>query len=148
MAVGLKIAGGDFIINPSGQVEIVEQSDKCSRDFGKMIITDTEYPGNATPYYRYNPDYGTQLNNKNMYRGLSRMAVRDTVIMLLNEAINAYLRLQEGRTNLDYGEIITGVEFDVYYNVRDLRVLIVDIRFKTALGGDYISVGPYSQSIE
>lgn len=147
MAVGLKIVEGDFIINPSGSVAVVEQNEKCSRDFGKMLVTSKEFIGNTTSFDRYNSDYGTELENRSMYFGLSRMSIRDVVILLLNQAISNYLKLQEGRNNLDYGEVITEVDFNVYYDVQDLRNLMVDIKFKTALGGGYITAGQFIQAL-
>jgi len=148
MAVGLKMINGDFILNPSGKVEMVNEVDKCIRDFGKMIITDQEYDGNTTTYERYNPDYGTVINNKNLYTGLSRMGKRDAVIMALNDSIASYLRLQESRDNLDFGEVITSVNFDAFYDVRDMRNLIIDIKFETAYGSTPVSLGQFVQNVE
>ena len=95
MAVGLKFIEGDFVITPSGNIEIVEQSKKCARDLGKMAVTNKEFYGNETTYSRYNPNYGTELNNRSLYAGLSRQSIRDTVIQLLNQAFTYYKVLQE-----------------------------------------------------
>ena len=148
MAVGMKIVNGDFIINQSGGIEMVEETAKGTRDFGKMLITGKEYPNNTTTYDRYNPEYGTELDNKSQYVGLSRMGKRDSVIMLLNSAIATYLKLQESRSNLDFGEVITNVEFDAFYDVRDMRNLIIEIKFETAYGGQPISLGQFVQNVE
>ena len=148
MAVGMKIVNGDFIINQSGGIEMVEETAKGTRDFGKMLITGKEYPNNTTTYDRYNPEYGTELDNKSQYVGLSRMGKRDSVIMLLNNAIATYLKLQESRSNLDFGEVITNVEFDAFYDVRDMRNLIIEIKFETAYGGQPISLGQFVQNVE
>jgi hypothetical protein len=147
MAVGLKILNGDVVINNAGTLDIVEQNAKCSRDFGKMLITDKEYEGNITSYYRYNPSYGTELNNKRLYIGLSRAAMRDTIIILLNDAISAYMRIQENRTNLDLGEVIRYVNFEVYFDVEDLTSLIIEIKFATAYSNEEINLGQFSQNI-
>jgi hypothetical protein len=148
MAVGLKIVNGDFIINPSGNIEMAQQNEKCSRDFGKMLLTAKENADNTTTYERYNPDYGTDIDNKSLYVGQSRMGKRDTVIMILNASISSYLKLQESRDNLDFGEVITNIDFDVFYDVRDLRNLVIDIRFETAYGGETISLGQFVQNVE
>lgn len=148
MAVGMKIVNGDFVIGQSGGIEMVDQADKGTRDFGKMLLTGKEYPNNTTTYNRYNPNYGTELENKSQYVGLSRMGKRDSVIMLLNEAIASYLKLQESRDNLDFGEVITNVDFEVFYDVRDMRNLIIDIKFETAYGGQPISLGQFVQNVE
>lgn len=147
MAVGLKIVGGDFVVNNSGTLDIVEQNEKCSRDFGKMLTTDKEFVGNETTFVRYNPNYGTELNNRTQYRGMSRGAIRDTVVILLNDAINTYLRLQENRNNLDLGEVINYVNFEAFYDVRDLRNIIVEVKFGTAYSNEEITLGQFSQSI-
>ena len=149
MAVGLKIVNGDIVISASGNIEIVEQDKKCTRDFGKMLITEKEYNSNTTTYTRYNPDYGVELNNKSLFAGLSRMSIRDTIITLLNEAIKRYINLQESRDNLDIGEIITSINFDAYYDSKDARYLIVEIYFSTAYTGQQsISMGQFIQAVE
>lgn len=148
MAAGLKMVEGDFVINASGNIEVVSQTDKCSRDFGKMLVSAREFAGNEASFYRYNPNYGTELDNKSLYAGLSRMSIRDVVIGVLNTAIQDYLSSQESRDNLDIGEIITGVDFDVFYDSADLRNLIVDIRFTTAQSTNEVSLGQYVQPIQ
>ena len=147
MAVGLKIINGDVVINNAGTLDVVEQNAKCSRDFGKMLVTDAEFEENITPYYRYNPAYGTQLNNRRLYRGLSRAAMRDTIIMLLNDAINTYIKIQEARVNLDLGEIIRYINFEVFYDVESLADLIIEIKFGTAYSNEEVNIGQFSQSI-
>ena len=148
MAVGLKIVNGDFIIGQGGTIEMVSEVTKCTRDFGKMLVTEKEYTTNITTYERYNPEYVTELNNKAQYVGLSRMGKRDSVTMLLNDAIASYLKLQESRDNLDFGEVITNVDFDAFYDVRDMRNLIIEISFETAFGGQPVSLGQYIQNVE
>ena len=147
MATGLTIVNGDFVINGSGQVDTVSQEDKCIRDFGKMIATDREFFGNETSYDRYNPNYGIELNNSSLFYGLSRLAVRDIVISILNQDIRDYLTMQENRNNLDLGEIITSVNLEAYYDVEDLRNIILEIRIKTAYSGQEISLGQFNQSV-
>ena len=147
MAVGLKIVNGDFSINASGTVDVVTESEKAIRDFGKMLITKKEYPENLTTYTRYNPNYGTELDNRSRYAGLSRTAIRDVVISLLNEGIINYIALQESRTNLSLGEIITSVNFDAFYDIQDKRNLVVPITISTAGSSKEISMGQYIQTI-
>jgi hypothetical protein len=137
MAAGLKIVDGDIVIQSSGMIETTSGSRKCLRDFAKMVTTKSEFASNESSTYtssineassvstRYNPSYGTELDNFALYRGLSRAAARDMVIMKLNEAIDNYLRLQESRTNLELGEIISYVNFDVVYDTSDMRRLLI-----------------------
>jgi hypothetical protein len=148
MAIGLKFIDGDFIVNLLGKAEISVQEEKCARDFGKMLITSKEFAGNETNFLRYNPNYGTDLDNTNLFVGLSRATIRDVVISILNANISNYVAMQESRNNLDYGEIITNVNFEVYYDADDLRKLLLDIKISTALGGEPISVGQFTQTLE
>lgn len=147
MAVGLKIVDGDFIINGSGTVDVVTESEKAVRDFGKMLVTKKEYPENLTTYTRYNPKYGTELDNRSKYAGLSRELIRDVVISLLNEGITEYIILQETRSNLSLGEVITSVNFDAFYDIQDKRNLVVPITISTASNSKEISMGQYIQTI-
>jgi hypothetical protein len=146
MAVGLKMINGDVVINESGCFEIVNPAQKCSRDFGKMLVTDAEFENNVTTYYRYNPDYGTQLNNKLLYNGLSRLAVHDMVVFKLNESISNYIQKQEQRRNLNLEEVITNVDFDVLFDSTDLRRLLIDIKYSTLYETD-VTAGQYIQTV-
>jgi len=146
MAVGLKFIEGDIVINESGCVETLNPAQKVIRDFGKMLVTDSEFSNNVTSYYRYNPNYGTQLNNKLLYNGLSRIAVHDMVVLKLNESIQNYISKQEQRSNLSLEEIITEVNFDVLFDSTDLRKLLIDIKYST-LYETNATVGQYLQTI-
>ena len=146
MAVGIKIANGDFIVNDNGSIDFVGPADKCARDFGKMLQTKKEYADNTKSLYRYNSDYGTELDNSAMYRNLSREATRDVIIILLNEAIARYLKLQEGRMDLDIEEIITKVKIDAYYDYYNLSNLILNIKYSTILNEDQ-TPGLFMQTI-
>jgi hypothetical protein len=146
MAVGLQIVEGDIVFNESGCLEILNPAQKCSRDFSKMLITESENDNNTTSYYRYNPSYGTDLNNKLLYAGLSRVGVHDMMIFKLNASIKNYLVQQEQRRNLDLEEIITGVNFEVLFDSDDLRKLLVDIRYST-LNETNTSLGQFIQTI-
>lgn len=136
MAVGLKILNGDFIVNDNGSVDFVGPADKCSRDIGKMLQTKKEYTDNTKDFYRYNPNYGTEIDNSSQYRNLSRESTREVVIMLLNEALARYIGLQENRQDLDVEEIITKVRIDAYYDYYNMSNLIIDIKYSTILVED------------
>lgn len=146
MAIGIKVVNGDFVINNSGTLDLIGPSDKCSRDFGKMLSTKTEYVGNETSFYRYNPSYGTQLDNNTMFSGMHRDTIKDVIILLLNEAMSDYLKLQESRGNLSIEEVITGVRFDAYYDPLEPAILRLDIKYSTIIGDDQ-SPGTYMQRI-
>ena len=80
MAVGLQIVDGDFVVNASGTLATLLPSQKCARDLGKVLVTEIEDSNNETEYYRYNPTYGTALNNTLLYNNISRVAARDSGI--------------------------------------------------------------------
>jgi len=146
VAVGIKIANGDFIVNDNGSIDFVGPADKCARDFGKMLQTKKEYVANTKNDYRYNPNYGTELDNSAMYRNLSRESTREVIIIMLNEAITRYLKLQEGRMDLNIEEIITKVKIDAYYDYYNLSNLILNIKYSTILNEDQ-TPGLFMQTI-
>ena len=146
MAIGLQINKGDIVISQSGSLSFITPGDKCKRDFGKMLTSKSEYTDNTTTFYRYNPTYGTELDNKLLYFGLSLSTIRDVVIQKLNEAISNYLTLQEGRQNLNIEEIIVNVKTNVYYNDIDPSVLNIDITYTDVLG-DSKTLGEYKQEL-
>lgn len=146
MAIGLKIVDGDFVLDPSGVVEMLNSSEKCSRDIGKFVITESEYVNNETTFYRYNPLYGTEINNKILYSGLPRSSIRDVVVMKLNEALTYYISLQENRNNLNLEEIITDFNFDVFFDSIDPSKLIITIRFQTLSASEQI-LGQFEQRV-
>ena len=146
MAIGLKISKGDVVINRSGSLEFLGPGDKCKRDFGKLLVTKSEYESNTTTFTRYNPTYGTELDNKILYFGLSKLTIKDVIVQKLNESINTYLRLQESRKNLNIEEIISGVKLDVYYNETDPFILNIDIRYTNVLGETQV-LGEYTQTV-
>lgn len=148
MAKGMQILDGDIVINTAGTLNWLSSTEKCLRDFGKMVTTDIEFSGNETTYYRYNPLYGTELNNTALFQGLSKSSIRDATIMLLNNAISNYLATQETRENLELGEVITGINFDVYYFADDPRTLATKIKIWNALStSDGYDVGTFVQDV-
>jgi len=146
MAIGLKIIDGDFIVDSGGIVQMLTPAEKCSRDIGKLLITKSEYIGNETTYSRYNPQYGTEIDNKLLYAGVSRSIIRDTVITKLNEALTYYVSLQESRNNLDLEEILTGFDFDVFFDSYDPTTLLINMRFQT-LTADQQTLEQFEQKV-
>lgn len=146
MATGFNIVNGDLVITTAGTLETLVPSKKCSRDLGKMLTTNSEYYGNETAYVRYNPSYGTELNNTSLYRNLSREAIRDVAVMKINEAVKDYIAVQESRTNLELGEIITYFNFDVVFDAANATKLIITISFGNAEVGD-VFLNTFTQAI-
>jgi len=127
MAVGLKIVGGDFVLDGSGALDFVTEGDKCLRDFGKMLVTDNEGADNVTSYYRYNPTYGNQLRNLSRQTGLRKNVLLTFAKELVYITIQNYLDLQERRDNLSEGEIITDIKYDVYYDPDNPSIVLIPI---------------------
>jgi hypothetical protein len=147
MAVGIKIINGDFSLNEAGTIDVLNPAEKCSRDISKFLITSSEYFGNEVDFYRYNPDYGTELDNKILFSGLSRLAIKDSAIILLNQAITNYISLQENRNNLDLAEVITGITLDAFFNNDDKTQLIIDIKYTTMASNEEQSPGQFIQTV-
>lgn len=146
MAVGIQIIDGDIAIDNAGKLVDVQGSRKCARDFGKMLQTATEFTGNETTYYRYNPTYGTELDRKSAYIGLSRKAVLDMINFLVNQAVTRYISLQESRTNLDVEEIINSVNFITVYDINDPTLAKCRI-FVTLSNGETIIFDNLTQQV-
>lgn len=146
MAVGINIISGDIVITEQGTFDILSPALKCSRDLKKFLLTSIEFYGNETTYSRYNPTYGTELDNKLLYSGLSRQGIIDTVTMKLNEALNNYISLQEKRVNLDLQEVITNITFDVLFSLDDPTTLLIKILY-TTLSGTVVTLENFSQKV-
>lgn len=134
MAEGLKIVNGDWSVDANGGVRRVTGSDKLSRDFGKMIVTDAETPQNQTTYYRYNPTYGNYVNNTSLFANLPQIGKLEAVVELMYTTIQNYITLQEARNNLDLSEIIVDINFDAYYDIYDPTKIIIPIRITNGEG--------------
>lgn len=146
MAVGLKIIGGDFVIESGGALNFVTEGNKCIRDFGKMLTTDTESIDNVTSYYRYNPNYGSYLRNLSRQTGLGRKAVLSIAQELVYTTIQNYLSQQEKRDNLSEGEIITDVSYDVYYDPSNPSVILIPITVTNGQG-QVFDLGEFEERI-
>lgn len=148
MAVGLKIQNQDIIITGSGQVEFVSGKEKCSRDFYKMLCTEVESESNSTGLYRYNPLYGTELHKKEIFNDLTDKEALELAQILIKQAIQNYIKLQESRKNLSLGEIITGITHRVYMlnDVQVGRKIIANIDLSLA-SGEQFNLGMFEEVI-
>ena len=144
MAIGLKMNNGDFIIE-SKKLSFIQDNEKLLRDFRKFLMTDAEQENNLTLYYRYNPKYGTIINNKQLYINLSTASIIDLINQNLSEGIKYYITLQESRTNLSLGEMITNIEFMAFTDSTDKRVIKIPINIVTPKN-NVINVGIFSQT--
>lgn len=133
MAVGLKMINGDWVFD-AGSVDFVDSGEKCLRDFGKMLVTDTEGSDNITTYYRYNPAYGNMLRRLYNQSGIKRDALLEFANDLVFMTVRNYLDLQEQRDNLSEGEIIVDVSYDTYYDPNNSAVILVPISIQNGTG--------------
>ena len=131
MAVGIAFNNGDFNINGEGKLALVMNSEKCARDFNKMLKTEivnfTTDPNNT----RYNPYYGTQLYDPNLLKGLSPSTQIDILNTAMATAVNYYIKLQESRTNLSIDEVITNVDSMIYQDPSNKQRLIIKMTVYT-----------------
>lgn len=146
MAVGLKIIGGDFVLDGSGALDFATEGDKCLRDFGKMLVTDNEGADNVTTYYRYNSAYGNQLRNLSRQSGLGKNALLSFAKELVYITVRNYLDLQERRDNLSEGEIITDIKYDVYYDPNNPSVVLIPIELTNGQG-QIFTLGEFEERI-
>lgn len=146
MAVGLKIVDGDIVIQDKKCV-LVSHKDKASRDFYKFLVTESEHAENKTPFIRYNPKYGTELNRLSNYKNLDRLTILDVMNSKLREALQWYTKLQESRTNLSLGEIITSFNFVIYNHPLDPQSIVISIDGRLA-SGETINFGNFGQQVQ
>jgi hypothetical protein len=143
MAIGLKIVDGDYIIDNSGTVVSVSGKDKCARDFEKMLITEATNPELDESTDRYNPIYGTRLNDKALYSGVGIDSAVDMINFMLAQAIQYYITLQEQRNNLSADEIISDIEFTTYPDIENKQQVLID--FTVYNGPNAVNVGQFTQ---
>ena len=145
MAFGFKILDGDFVIESKKLTQVIN-NDKLLRDFRKFLLTESEDANNLTSYNRYNPKYGTNINNKSLYTNLSTSSVIQLINQNLSSSIKYYVTLQEGRSNLSLGEIITNVEFMTFLdpNIKTQIDIAINI---IVPGNNVLTVGTFNQSI-
>jgi hypothetical protein len=145
MSFGFKILEGDFIIENKKLIQVID-NDKLLRDFRKFLMTESEDANNLTTYDRYNPKYGTNINNKSLYTNLSTSSVISLINQNLSNNIKYYVTLQEGRSNLSLGEIITNIEF-MTFSDPNIKTQI-DIAINVIIpGNNVLSVGTFTQSV-
>jgi hypothetical protein len=133
MAIGLQFLNGDFVLS-NKKIVFVQNIDKVRRDFVKFLVTDKETTLNKTSYSRYNPNYGTNINNTELYKNLTPKATLDMLELQLTESIKYYITLQETRTNLSLSEVISDLAFSVYQDLNDPQKIKFNIQVKVASG--------------
>lgn len=133
MALGIQIINGDFVLS-SRKLVFVQNLDKVKRDFVKFLTTDKESTLNKTSYIRYNPKYGTNINNTELYKNLTQKATLDMLEMQLSDAIKYYITLQETRKNLSLSEVISDLVFSVYQDLDNVQKIKFNIQVQVATG--------------
>ena len=146
MATGLQIVNGDFVIDGSGALNYVSEAEKCLRDFGKMLVTDNEGTDNVTSYYRYNPTYGNQLRNLSTQTGLDRASILNFAQELMFITVRNYLDLQESRSNLSEGEIITDLSYNVYFDPENPGTVLIPMKLTNGQG-QIFNLGTYEERV-
>lgn len=145
MAIGIDIYNKDILLH-EGKLSFVSKSDKVKRDLKKMLATDSCTLNETTDHYRYNREYGLLINKRELFKGLSRSAILDTVKLLLSSGLSNYVSLQEQRTNLSLEEIIRDINFYAIYKPDDRSKIIITI-VATLITNETVNLGTYEQSI-
>lgn len=113
MATGLKIENGDFVIT-NKEIELLNGYEKLKRDLLKFLLTEKENLRNTTDYYRYNPNFGTDINNKELYINMNYSTKVDLVKEKLGACLRYYIAVQESRSNISLDEIISNIDLLVF----------------------------------
>ena len=143
---GFAFSNGDFIYNPSGFFEKVTSQSKVRRDVFKRLVTDKEFDTNGTIYERYNPDYGTSLNNKKVFSKLSRADIINTINSMVNIALQDEISSQKNQSNLPPDEVIDYVDFTTTFDQKNPAIAKCTITVKL-LSGQSIAMGTFVQEV-
>jgi hypothetical protein len=143
---GFSFSNGDFVFNPSGYFEKVTGAEKVRRDMFKRLASDKEFDTNKTNYYRYNPNYGTKLNNKKIFANLSRANVLPTINSLINEALQDAVASQKIQTNMSPDELINYVDFFTIYDSNNPALAKCTITV-SLLTGQTLNLGTFTQEL-
>lgn len=143
---GFAFSNGDFVYNPSGFFEKVTGTQKIRRDIYKRLVTDKQFDSNQTTYERYNPDYGTSLNNKKVFAQLSRADILNTINSMVNAALQDQVANQKNQVNLPADEVIDYVDFITVYDSKkqDLAKCSITVKLVT---GQVIDLGTFVQKV-
>lgn len=146
MARGLKIENGDWVIENKSLVT-VDKYDKVRRDLHKFLLTEKEYDENVTEYFRYNPNYGVELNRVFLYKGLDTQTIIDQMNKSLKNSLKWYISLQESRSNLSYEEIILDMQFYIFIDPDNKTKLKFKVDLLMQGNKTYNTLGVYSQEV-
>lgn len=143
---GFVIKNGDWSLNGSGCLDTVSGSEKVKRDIYKRLTTDKHWGGNDTPYFRYNKDYGTKLNNASIYTNMSRKDQLSAVNNAVGEALNDLVNSQKADTQLPIDEVIDTFDYYSYFDQQNAANIKCKISVKL-LNGTIMDLGTFSQPI-
>lgn len=144
---GFKIHNGDLVLDESGYFITVSSADKIKRDLYKRLCTDSYWGNNDTAYYRYNKDYGIDLNNNLIYQGQSGTSLLNVINNSVQKALTSMVASQKADANIPFDEVID--KFDYYSYFDPSNASIVKCRIKVSLiNGTTIDLGTFSQNTE
>ena len=141
-----RFENGDLVYNQAGYFEKTSGLEKKRRDLFKRLITDKEFTGNESYYYRYNPTYGTELNNKRIFSNLSREDIINTINQLINSALQAEVANQISQSNLPFDELIEYVDFFTSFDNKNKALAKCKILVKLS-SGQVLDLGTFTQEI-
>lgn len=143
---GFKIKNGDFVLDESGYFQTVSSIDKIKRDLYKRLTTDKYWGSNETAYYRYNPDYGTVLNNYAIYNKVQGVDLITTINNAIQAALIDIVKTQKADTQLPYDEVIDVFDYYSYFDPHNPIIVKSKITVKL-VNGTTLNLGTFSQDI-
>lgn len=144
---GFKIQNGDLVLDESGYFITVSSADKIKRDLHKRLSTDSYWGDNDTTFFRYNKDYGIDLNNSLIYRNQSGTNLLNVINTSVQKALSAMVASQKADASLPFDEVID--KFDYYSYFDSTNASIVKCRIKVFLvNGTTLDLGTFSQNTE
>jgi len=87
MSFDIKIVNGDFLVSPSGEVQIVESLEKLKQDVIKILLT--EIGTNV-----YHPWYGSELSDGVVGYATSAQIIAQNAEMAVTNALENIMALQ------------------------------------------------------
>lgn len=142
---GFKIQNGDLVLDESGYFVTVSSADKVKRDLHKRLSTDSYWGSNDTSYFRYNKDYGVDLNNNLIYQNQSGTNLLNVVNSSVQKALSAMVSSQKADANIPFDEIIDKFDYYSYFDSTDASIIKCRIKV-SLLNGTTLDLGTFSQN--
>lgn len=119
MSFDLKIKGNDLAISTTGDVDIVQNTDKLIQDVLKIILT----PQGSNKFYRW---YGSVISSKVIGEALSPYYSKVEMTRAIQESLNNLVKMQQNQAlyqNVTPSETIYAIDYiDIVREESDPRL--------------------------